>query len=139
MVEAMVVGLRLILAVEFAVEVPFADVTGCVALLLEQLGQGDLGFPQVDPVPAGNPSPDPVSIRGAPGQDGGAGRGTYGAGRVALSKLGPLFGEAVEVGGLDDGVPVAGEVTPAQVVGQEDDEVRLGFLLCGKEGERGKQ
>ena len=90
------------------------------------------------------PTPDTVAVRCPASKDGGTGRRTYPAGGVALRETHPLLGELVEIGCLDDRMPVTGEVSPAQVVGQEYDKVGrliLGLHQAGEDeaAEKGKQ
>src|SRR5204863_2656670 len=120
-VVPVVVRLRLGGVVELPVQVPLADVAGGVPGLFEQLGQGEFAGPQVDLAAGGDPGVDAVAVGCAAGEDGRPGRGADGAGGVALGEADALFGEGVEVGGLDDRVAEAGGVAPAEVVGQEED------------------
>ena len=99
-VEAVGVGLRLVLAVELAVQVPFPDVAGVVALFLQELGRSDLAGSQVDLVSPGYPAPDAVAVRRPACQDGGTGGRTYPAGGVALGETHALLGKLVEMRGL---------------------------------------
>ena len=62
--------LRLGRIIEPAVEVPLADVAGCVARRLQQLRQGDLARPQMHLAPLGDPGVDTIAVRGAAGQEG---------------------------------------------------------------------
>ena len=70
------------------------------------------------------------------GEDGVPRRGAGGAGDVGVLEEGALARDAVEGGGLDDGVvPVGAGVGPAPVVGDAEEDV--GFL-CGEGGEGGE-
>jgi hypothetical protein len=53
-----------------------------------------------------------------------------------LGEFGSLLGEFIKVGGLDDGVTVTSQITPAQIVTQEDYEIRLDFLRLSEDRER---
>ena len=66
---------------------------------------------------------DPVWI--AAGLQGGAGRGTDGAGGVAVGEAEALGGEAVDGGGLVVVASLAGEIHPAHVVDQDDNHIGM--------------
>ena len=143
-VEAVGVGLRLVLAVELAVEVPFSDMAGLVALFLQEFGRSDLAGSEVDLVSSRYPAPDAVAVGRPACEDRRAGGGTYPAGGIALGETHALLGELVEMRGLNHRVPVTGEVSPAQVIGQEDHKVGWLFLGMpqadeGKDKEKGQQ
>jgi hypothetical protein len=123
-VVAVVVGLGLGGLVEMRVEVPFAHVAGGITLGAEELGEGDLARAQVHLAALRDPREHAVPVRSAAGEDGRARRAADGARRVALGEACALAGEGVEVGGLDHRVPVDAEVAPAEVVGEEDHDVR---------------
>ena len=132
-VVAVIAGLRELGDVELrlGIEVPFSNVAGFVADPFEQLGVGDLTVAEMSRVISGKVSPDAISVRSTTGENGGAGRGAHTAGRVALGELDALRGELVEVGCFDERVTVGRGVSPAHVIGDEDDEVGLGdFCRC---------
>ena len=62
MVEAVGIRLRLVFAVELAVEVPFSDMTGIVALFLQEFGRSDLAGSEVDLMSSRYPAPDAIAI-----------------------------------------------------------------------------
>ena len=103
----MIVGLRMSGRVEVPVEMPLADVAGLIALLLEQLGDGDLAGSQMNLVAGGDPSPHAVAVGGPAGQDRRARRRTDPARRVALGESHALRRELVEIGRLNEPMPVA--------------------------------
>ena len=81
----------------------------------------------------------------AAGQEHGAGRDAGGAVHAALH-IGAvegeaLAGEAVEVGGADDGIAEGGDGIGALVIGEEEEDVRpgIGGAGGGGEGQQGKQ
>ena len=124
-VVAVIAGLRLREIVEQAVEMPLAAMAGRVARALEQSRQGDFTRAQVRDTALGEPRVDAVAKRRAAREQGRARRTAHGAGGVALREPHALVRERVEVRCLDDGMAVAGEVAIAEVVGEEEDEVRL--------------
>ena len=69
----MVVGLGLVGGVEFSVAVPFADVTGVVAGLFEEGGDGDFFFFQMPDVSRGDPVKYAAPKWGSSGEHAGAG------------------------------------------------------------------
>ena len=124
-VVAVVVRLGLLGAVEVAVEVPFPAVHRFVADGFEELGDGDLGGAEVGFISRREPAPDAISVWGAASENGGAGRGTDAAGGVGLGEADALGRELVEMGSFDARVAVAGKVSPAEVIGKEDNDVGL--------------
>lgn len=68
--------------------------------------------------------PDAGSVGPVPGHERRPGGGA-GGGNVVICQDGGFAVERVEVGSLDDGVAVAGEIAVALVVGDDDDDVRL--------------
>ena len=72
-----------------------------------------------------------VSVSGVlPGHQGGAGRGADGAAGVCLGETHAFLCQAVDVGGEDVFLPVAGKVAIPHVITQDKDDVRF-VLLCG--------
>ncbi len=141
-VETVCVGLRLVLAVELAVEVPFSNMAGLVALFLQELGRSDLAASEVDLVSSRYPAPDAVAVGRPACEDRRTGGGTYPAGGIALGETHALLGELVEMRGLNHRVTVTGEVSPAQVIGQEDHKVGrlfLGMPQAGEGKDKGQQ
>ena len=63
--------------------------------------------------------------RVAPGVEPEPGRGAHGGGGVRVGEPHAAGGEPVQVRGPDGRCAVAGEVTPAEVVAEDDQEVRL--------------
>jgi hypothetical protein len=106
----------------FIAEMPLAEDAGGVTRIAEHLSESDglwcEAFAFEDGVG------DAVLELVAAGEEGGAGRGTGGA-DVKILKAHALGAEAVEVGRLEDGVAVGGDVAVALVVGEEEDDVGL--------------
>ena len=136
MIETVVVRLRLFFAVELSIQMPFSNMAGFVSFALEKFGECDFRFPQVNLMVGGDPPPNAIPVRGATRKDGRPGGRTNGAGRITLGEFGSLLCEFIQVGGLDDGVTVASQVTPAQIVTQENYEIRLSFLRLSEDRER---
>ena len=118
-VEAVVAGVGLTLEIA---EVPLANEAGVVALLFEEGGEGDFFLSEMAPFGAGD-GVEAGAIGSASGKDAGAGWGAYGTAGVTVGEAHALFGESIEVRGLDDGAPVAGEVSKTEVVGEKEDNV----------------
>jgi len=72
----------------------------------------------------------------ASGEDAGAGGAADGAGGVGLGEADALGGEAIEVGRVVKRAAVAAEVPPAEVVREDEDDVRA-VLGQGQRGEQG--
>lgn len=106
-------------------QVPLAHNLGGVALVFEKLGQG--GFAGFDPVVAsgvgGGVAGDARSERVASGQQCHPGGSATGCGNIETGQAGALGSHAVEVRRLIVGLPVAGEGSPAEIVGVDDDDV----------------
>ena len=68
-----------------------------------------------------------------PGHDGSTGGAADGAGSVGIGESHALFGKVVEVGCLVERAAVAPEVSPAQVVGEDKEEIERIGILCGEE------
>ena len=106
-------------------EVPFADDGRGVAGVLEALRQEKLVG--VQPVAGGSGNDDgleSVAERIASGHQGGA-RGRAHRLRVELLELHALLRQLVEVGRLDVGAAVEADVFPAEIVGDDIDDVGL--------------
>ena len=113
-----------------AAEVPFAEVGGGVARLLEEAGEGGNGG--VEEV--GHASAEVVGFGGKVAVDAMAGGKMAGCeGGTTGGADGALGGEAVEVGRFDLAVAVAAEVAPAEVVGEDEEDVGAGRELEGGE------
>ena len=119
------------------IEVPLSHVAGGITLGAEELGEGDFARAQVHLAALGDPREHAVPVRGAAGEDGRAGGTADGTRGVALSEPGSLPRERVEVGGLDHRMAVDAEISPAEIVGEEDDDVgrarRRGAKESGQE------
>ena len=80
-----------------------------------------------------------------PGQDTGSGRRAQRAGRVGAAKRHAALGQLLDIGCLVElGVTVEGRVRPAEIVGEDEDDVRLpplirGGIGCAEQGEEGDQ
>ena len=124
-VITVVTRLRVIRVVElrFCQEMPFANVARFVTRAFEKLGIRDLARAQVSGVIAREVTPNAVAVRGAAGEDGGAGRRADTAGRVALIEFHALGGQLVEVRRLNERMAVGARISPAHVVRENDDNV----------------
>ena len=118
-------------------ESPFAERAGAVAVAAQQLGDrllrlgdGPLAFRFHFAV---------VADEGVPGMFAGdehaARRRADGVAAVVAREAHALRGQAVEVGRLDFFLPVAAQLRVAQVVGENEDNVRLGRLGLGGLGQ----
>lgn len=72
--------------------------------------------------------------RGEAGEDGGAGRGTDGKGAIGAGEAGSLGGQAIQVGRAMVGPAVGPQVVDAEVVGQDEDDIRWACLGGGRMG-----
>ena len=113
----------------FVAEMPFAEDAGGVAGPLEHLRQG--GGLEGEPLAFEDGVGDAVLELMPAREERAAGRGAGGA-DVEVGEAHALGADAVEVGCLEDGVPVGGDVPVALVVGEKEDDVRP---LVGKRGE----
>jgi hypothetical protein len=102
-------------------QVPLAEDAGPVAPLAEHLRKGYLVG--VHHRAAEERVDDAGTIVVPAGHEAGPGGGADG-GDVELGEANPFPGQAVEVGRLQDGVAVAGEIPVALVVGDDDDYIR---------------
>eukprot|EP00754_Rhynchopus_humris_P048804 Rhum_TRINITY_DN8009_c1_g1::Rhum_TRINITY_DN8009_c1_g1_i1::g.25755::m.25755 len=106
-------------------QVPLADHTGLVAVLQQQGGEGRLvGGKAVDALLEEDAGVDAGARLVAAGQQAGPARGAHGRRRVDVGKLHALRAQLVHVGGVAEGVSIATQVSVAQVVRVEDDQVR---------------
>ena len=134
-----------------AAEVPLADECGGVAGLPERRGEGDFverelllearpGERLVRPVgPARKPVGDAEPGRRLAGEQRRAGRRADGGGGVGVGEAQAGFRHRVERGGAVVLAAVAAEVGPAEVVGEDDDDVEaLRGVGGGGEDEREK-
>ena len=110
--------------VEQPIQMPLARVTGGVPRLAQQLGEGDFTGTEVHGGPFGDPGEDPVAVRRAARQQGRPRRTADRARRVALRQPEPLLRERIEMRCLDERVPLAAQVAPPQVIGEEQDDIR---------------
>src|SRR5262249_34097332 len=108
-------------AAALAAEAPLADEGGGVAGVLEQPGRGDvLGTEVLLGVAADRAVPG-----GRAGDRGAARRATRGGAGVERGEAHPPARQAVEVGGADVLLAITAEVAVTEVVGQDEDDVRL--------------
>ncbi|MCX6933041.1 MAG: hypothetical protein NTZ29_10210 [Verrucomicrobia bacterium] len=118
-----------------AAEMPFAKVTGAVAGRTEALGQGldlkrelaghdRIGESRIRPAMAGDVLRNAEARLVLTALKIRARRRADGAG-VELGEAEAIAREAIEVGRFVKSVPVTAEVGPAQIVGEDDDEVGL--------------
>lgn len=138
-IEAMVGGTKLSLRsmIAIAAQMPLADHSGRVAIFSEHLSQGYMFCrerircigPQVieDSVTRGELACEETCA---------VGRTDWGGG-IGLGKADSLKSHAVKVGGLVEPVSVASELRPAEIVGEDEDDVRRlpgGGPGCRKQG-----
>ena len=123
-----------------AAVVPFAEVSGGVARLLEEAGEGGnggvekVGYASAEVVGFGfKVAADAMAGWKMAGCEGGTTGRADGAADVGLCEEGALGGEAVEVGRFDLAVAVATEGSPAEVVGEDEEDVGAGRELDGGE------
>ncbi|MDX2151639.1 MAG: hypothetical protein SFV54_12955 [Bryobacteraceae bacterium] len=64
------------------------------------------------------------------GHQAAAGRRADGAAGVGLGEAHAFGGHAVEVRGLNVSLAVAADVSPGEVIGEDEDDIRLGAGLC---------
>ncbi len=111
---------------------PLAEVGGGVAIFLEHFGDGRFALQEMHLVkPFGDDGIDSGSIVVAARKEGGARRGTTWRSGMEIGEAHAPGGQLVEDRGLD-WTPVTAEVTVAQVVDKQSDDVRV-FVL-GKTG-----
>jgi AraC-like DNA-binding protein len=107
-------------------EVPFADHFGAVAGGFEEVGEGALrGVEAIGAFGGDDDGLEAVAEGVAAGHDGGAGGGAEGEG-VELFQAGAVGGEVVDVRGFDVGAAVEADVFPAEVVGDDVEDVGFG-------------
>ena len=105
---------------------PFAEVTGGVAGFLQGLGEGF--FLEAEGIAVGE---DAGAVVGAAGEDGGAGGGADGVACVEAVEAEAVGGHGVEVGGFEEGVIAVAGLTPAHVIGHDEDDVGAGGVGGG--------
>ena len=118
---------------EAVAEVPLAEDAGGVAGLAEVVGDG--GFVGAEKGAAHDGVPGAGAIGEAAGHEGGPCWGA-GGGDVVVGEAKGLGVELVEVGSLDDGVSVAGEIAVALVIGDDEDDVGEGVALSREETQK---
>lgn len=117
-------------------ESPLAGHASCVAGLLQNRGHGLVFGAQRDAVLAAAQPGDPARHAEIPpnarmpgvqsSHQNAAGRGANRRSGVDLGEAQSLLGQAVDIRGLDDFLPVAPGVAVTHVVGHDEDDVRLG-------------
>ena len=123
-VEAVVARLRVAGDVEAAVEVPLARQVGLVAPALEQRRERDLAWPELDGRAFRDPALDAGPEGRAAGEHGRPRRRAERRGRVVGREAHPFAREAIEGGRLEGVVAVAAEIAVAEVVGDDEQDVR---------------
>lgn len=111
--------------------VPFADDGGLITIFAKELGNGGFGFGKVGEAAgaAADEAINTVTVRHAAGEGGGAGGGANLGGRVEMGEGRSVFGELVEMGRFDMGVAGEAEITVAEVISHDDDDVGSVFSL----------
>ena len=109
----------------FRADVPFPEMAGAVALALEQPGDGLVAREAEVRGVLG------IACREAPCHQASAAGVASHARDVGLGEARPFRRELVNVWRLRVGVPVAGRIAPAEVVGENEDDVRRRSLRCG--------
>ena len=114
-----------VLVKEGEADVPFTDEGGCVAVFLEHGGKGEaIFFDETRASGAGEDSFHAGSEGHASGEDAVAGGRADGGGAVSVGKAKAFAGELVDVGCGDFRlVVVAAEVSIAEVVGEDEEDV----------------
>ena len=108
-------------------KMPLAEAGGGIILCLEVIGDGMLF--RVQAFPGGREEhvlvhSHPLGI--APCQESSPGGGAYRRGNHEAGELPALLGDSIDVRGLDSGRAEAAQVSVALIVGEDDDEIRLG-------------
>ena len=98
---------------------PLADERRAIAARPEDLGHRDVAVLERQLAVAA----DAAVARVQPGHQGGARRRADGAARVVLREPRALRGQAIDVGRAELLLPVRGEVTPAEIVGVDEDDI----------------
>ena len=115
-----------------AAETPLADDAGVVARALEHLRERRVLAAQRDRVAVRPVVATDARVASVLAREERPARGrTAGAARVGLREAHPLAGEAVEVRRGKLLLPVATQVSPAQIVREDDDDVRAGLIRGG--------
>ena len=116
-------------------EVPLTRHASGVAVASQDFGQGDV----TDGKGVGGIRPQVVEYadsRGVlTGQERGPVRRADGSCCVGVCKANALLGQFVEVGGFVKGVPVASEFGPAEIIGENEDDVGLAVFGKSKESD----
>ena len=131
-VEAVLVGI-----IFFATQVPLADAGRRVAGVVKHVGHRrfferqvfrPIGHDQLGVIRhlAGDPIGDVQPGRVFAGEQGGTRRRAHGARGIVLREFHAVARELVDVRRFVELAAVAGQVGPAQIVGEDEDEVRLG-------------
>ncbi|MEN9633397.1 MAG: hypothetical protein RL077_1801 [Verrucomicrobiota bacterium] len=111
-------------------EMPFADVRGGVAGGAKRAC--DVGHAGLQPVAhaargvrrlGGIVAVDAVARRNLPGEKTAAAGRADGSGDIKLGEQRAIGGEPVEVGRLGEGVTVAAQIAPAEIVGEDEEDV----------------
>ena len=123
----------------FTASMGFADMRGRVSRLREHLGDGD--FVGAEPLAdQGNlhlldPGPDRVTT----GHDAGPSRGTDRGRRIAVRESHSRLRQGIDVRGAMKGTAVAADVGPAEIVDEEEYEVRRLLLVGLRRGIRDQE
>ena len=102
--------------------VPFAECAGGVAVGLKHVGDG--GLVGIKPTLSGTDSTHAGARIVAAGEEFGAGRRTHLA-DIEIVECCPVAGEGIDVRRGEVGVPANAQITPALIVGEDDDDVGL--------------
>ena len=117
--------------------VPLSDESGGVAGVAEVVTEGPFG--QIDPVePAVARHVDRArAVVVAPREVAGAGRGAERRGRIVIGEAHAPFRQRIERRRVHDRIAIAAEVAPAEIVGEDEEDVRAGFRRRGGATGRG--
>jgi len=105
-------------------------VAGGIAPLAEQLGDADFALSQVVSAAVGDPTPDPVAVGRAAGENRRAGRRADSTGGITLREAHSLGSKPVEVRGANERMSIAGQISPALIVGEKDHDVGPSARVC---------
>lgn len=116
-------------------EVPFAEDSGAITAVAEQFGESELVGVDAGFGAWSERAVDADAIGVTTGEQGGAGGGADGLGDVETGEPRPFAGETIEMRGANFGGAVATEITPAEVIGEDQNDIGWARRVGGGEGE----